>query len=225
MKKLFSMLLMLCAFVTFSACSSDDDQDVCPVSSVVVPSSAKIGSEVTVQGKGFTSSQSFSLAYSDEKKTPVALTDAKVSSSGLTFTVPYTAEEGQTVSLSVTEGGKSWALGTMQLLAADNPVSAISVPSQMPLAANVTITGVGFADGDKIGIEEENGDKGIVYFDTKVVDGGVEVSTLSSLEGNVNVYLSRGNSVWKIGKTYTYHSRVISSITISKMASLTCMQA
>ncbi len=216
MKKLFSMLLMLCAFVTFSACSSDDDQDVCPVSSVVVPSSAKIGSEVTVQGKGFTSSQSFSLAYSDEKKTPVALTDAKVSSSGLTFTVPYTAEEGQTVSLSVTEGGKSWTLGTMQLLAADNPVSAISVPSQMPLAANVTITGVGFADGDKIGIEEENGDKGIVYFDTKVVDGGVEVSTLSSLEGNVNVYLSRGNSVWKIGKTYTYHSRVISSITISE---------
>lgn len=215
MKKLFSMLLMLCAFVTFSACSSDDDQDVCPVSSVVVPSSAKIGSEVTVQGKGFTSSQSFSLAYSDEKKTPVALTDAKVSSSGLTFTVPYTAEEGQTVSLSVTEGSKSWTLGTMQLLAADNPVSAISVPSQMPLAANVTITGVGFADGDKIGIEEENGDKGIVYFDTKVVDGGVEISTLSSLEGNVNVYLCRGNSVWKIGKTYTYHSRVISSITIS----------
>lgn len=49
MKKLISMMLMLCAIITFSACSSDDDGPSNPVSNQVVPSSAKIGSEVTVQ--------------------------------------------------------------------------------------------------------------------------------------------------------------------------------
>lgn len=220
MKKVFSMLLMLCAFVTFSACSSDNDQDKCPVSSVVVPASAKIGSEVTVQGKGFTSTQKFSLAYADEDAIPVELTDVKVSSSGVTFTVPYTAEEGKTVSFSVTDGNKSWKVGTMTLLAADSPVSAVSVPSQMPLAANVTITGVGFADGDKIGIREVGNTEEILYLDAKVVDGGVEVSTQTSLEGDMDVFLRRGNSVWKIGSTYTYLQRVITSITISDNAFL-----
>ena len=49
MKKMISMMLMLCAIITFSACSSDDDGPSNPVSNQVVPSSAKIGSEVTVQ--------------------------------------------------------------------------------------------------------------------------------------------------------------------------------
>lgn len=50
MKKLISMMLMLCAFITFSACSSDDDGPTNPISNAVVPTSAKIGAEVTVQG-------------------------------------------------------------------------------------------------------------------------------------------------------------------------------
>lgn len=45
MKKLISMMLMLCAFITFSACSSDDDGPTNPVSNAVVPTSAKIGAE------------------------------------------------------------------------------------------------------------------------------------------------------------------------------------
>lgn len=47
MKKLISMMLMLCAFITFSACSSGDDGPTNPVSNAVVPTSAKIGAEVT----------------------------------------------------------------------------------------------------------------------------------------------------------------------------------
>jgi thioredoxin-related protein len=35
MKKLISMMLMLCAFITFSACSSDDDGPTNPVSNAV----------------------------------------------------------------------------------------------------------------------------------------------------------------------------------------------
>lgn len=35
MKKLISMMLMLCAFITFSACSSDDDGPTNPISNAV----------------------------------------------------------------------------------------------------------------------------------------------------------------------------------------------
>ena len=61
MKKLISMMLMLCAIVTFSACSSDDDGPTNPVTNPVVPTSAKIGAEVTVQGSGFATGQTLLL--------------------------------------------------------------------------------------------------------------------------------------------------------------------
>ncbi len=216
MKKLFSMMLMLCAIVTFTACSSDDDpKDSNPISDVVVPTSAKIGSEVTVQGKGFTSSQSFYLVYSKESSVPVALSDVKVSASGVTFSVPYTAVAGETMQFSVTVGDKEYKFGSIQILAADSPVSAVSIPSQMPiLEESVSITGTGFVDGDKIGLKSDLSSE-MFYLDTKVVDGGVVVSTDVAPEGNVDVYLRRGYSEWKIGSTYTYLPRVISSITIS----------
>lgn len=53
MKKMISMMLMLCAIFTFSACSSDDDDPVNPLTGVVIPQSAQIGSVMTIQGTGF----------------------------------------------------------------------------------------------------------------------------------------------------------------------------
>ncbi len=215
MKKLLSMMLMICAFVTFTACSSDDGPqgDQCPLSDVVVPTSMKIGSEVTVQGKGFTSSQKFYLSVKDGAY-PVELTDVKVSASGVTFTVPYTVVEDKTFVFSVLDGEKEWKYGSITILAADSPVSAVSIPSQIALMSNATITGTGFVDGDKIGIKNDQVDD-IIYFDAKTVDGGVTIDATTALEGDVDVYLRRGYSEWKIGTTYTYLPRVISSITVS----------
>lgn len=215
MKKLLSMMLMICAFVTFTACSSDDGPqgDQCPLSDVVVPTSMKIGSEVTVQGKGFTSSQKFYLSVKDGAY-PVELTDVKVSASGVTFTVPYTVVEDKTFVFSVLDGEKEWKYGSITILAADSPVSAVSIPSQIALMSNATITGTGFVDGDKIGIKNDQVDD-IIYFDAKPVDGGVTIDATIALEGDVDVYLRRGYSEWKIGTTYTYLPRVISSITVS----------
>lgn len=68
MKKLISMMLMLCAFITFSACSSDDDGPTNPVSNAVVPTSAKIGAEVTVQGSGFAAGQTLYLLISSQSR-------------------------------------------------------------------------------------------------------------------------------------------------------------
>lgn len=205
MKKLISMMLMLCAFITFSACSSDDDGPTNPVSNAVVPTSAKIGAEVTVQGSGFAAGQT--LYLQPEQGTEVN-TNAKMSSNGATFTIPYTMTEGK-VNVVLKTGNDSWTLGSMTLLAADNPISTLSLPGEMGIGEEVTLTGIGFAQGDKIVV----GDKTL---ETTVTTDGVKVTIPADLaEGEYAVSLVRGNASWELGKIYAFLQRQVESITIT----------
>lgn len=205
MKKLISMMLMLCAFITFSACSSDDDGPTNPVSNAVVPTSAKIGAEVTVQGSGFAAGQT--LYLQPEQGTEVT-TNAKMSSNGATFTIPYTMTEGK-VNVVLKTGNDSWTLGSMTLLAADNPISTLSLPADMAIGQEVTIAGIGFAQGDKIVV----GDKTI---DATIAADGVKFSVPTDFaEGEYAVSLVRGNASWELGKVYAFLQRQVESITIT----------
>ena len=210
MKKLISMMLMLCAIITFSACSSDDDGPSNPVSNAVVPSSAKIGAEVTVQGSGFASGQT--LYLQPEQGTEVN-TNAKMTSNGATFTIPYTLTPGK-VNVVLKVANDSFTLGSMNLLAADNPISTLSLPSEMGLGQEVTIAGIGFAQGDKIVV----GDKTI---DATVTTDGVKFTVPADLaEGEYAVSLVRGSASWELGKVYAFQQRQIESITITDNAML-----
>ena len=210
MKKLISMMLMLCAFITFSACSSDDDGPTNPVSNAVVPTSAKIGAEVTVQGSGFAAGQT--LYLQPEQGTEVN-TNAKMSSNGATFTIPYTMTEGK-VNVVLKTGNDSWTLGSMTLLAADNPISTLSLPGEMGIGEEVTLTGIGFAQGDKIVV----GDKTL---EATVTADGVKVTIPADLaEGEYAVSLVRGNASWELGKVYAFQQRQVESITVSDNAAL-----
>ena len=205
MKKLISMMLMLCAFITFSACSSDDDGPTNPISNAVVPTSAKIGAEVTVQGSGFAAGQT--LYLQPEQGTEVN-TNAKMSANGATFTIPYTMTEGK-VNVVLNTGNDSWTLGSMTLLAADNPISTLSLPGEMGIGEEVTLTGIGFAQGDKIVV----GDKTL---ETIVTTDGVKVTIPADLaEGEYAISLVRGNASWELGKVYAFQKRQVESITVS----------
>lgn len=205
MKKLISMMLMLCAFITFSACSSDDDGPTNPISNAVVPTSAKIGAEVTVQGSGFAAGQT--LYLQPEQGTEVN-TNAKMSANGATFTIPYTMTEGK-VNVVLKTGNDSWTLGSMTLLAADNPISTLSLPGEMGIGEEVTLTGIGFAQGDKIVV----GDKTL---ETIVTTDGVKVTIPADLaEGEYAISLVRGNASWELGKVYAFQKRQVESITVS----------
>lgn len=213
MKKLISMMLMLCAIITFSACSSDDDGPSNPVSNQVVPSSAKIGSEVTVQGNGFASGQTI---YLQPEQGAEVNANAKMTSNGATFTIPYTMTPGK-VNVVLKVANDSFTLGSMNLLAADNPISTLSLPAEMGLGQEVTIAGIGFAQGDKIVV----GDKTI---DTTVTTDGVKFTVPADLaEGEYAVSLVRGNSTWELGKVYAFQQRQVESITITDNAFLTMM--
>lgn len=205
MKKLISMMLMLCAIITFSACSSDDDGPSNPVSNQVVPSSAKIGSEVTIQGNGFASGQTI---YLQPEQGAEVNANAKMTSNGATFTIPYTMTPGK-VNVVLKVANDSFTLGSMNLLAADNPISTLSLPAEMGLGQEVTLAGIGFAQGDKIVV----GDKTI---DATVTTDGVKFTVPADLaEGEYAVSLVRGNSTWELGKVYAYQQRQVESITIT----------
>lgn len=211
MKKLISMMLMLCAIITFSACSSDDDGPSNPVSNQVVPSSAKIGSEVTVQGNGFASGQTI---YLQPEQGAEVNANAKMTSNGATFTIPYTMTPGK-VNVVLKVANDSFTLGSMNLLAADNPISTLSLPADMAIGQEVTIAGIGFAQGDKIVV----GDKTI---DATIAADGVKFTVPADLaEGEYAVSLVRGNSTWELGKVYAYQQRQVESITITDNAMLT----
>lgn len=213
MKKLISMMLMLCAIITFSACSSDDDGPSNPVSNQVVPSSAKIGSEVTVQGNGFASGQTI---YLQPEQGAEVNANAKMTSNGATFTIPYTMTPGK-VNVVLKVANDSFTLGSMNLLAADNPISTLSLPAEMGLGQEVTLAGIGFAQGDKIVV----GDKTI---DATVTTDGVKFTVPADLaEGEYAVSLVRGNSTWELGKVYAFQQRQVESITITDNAFLTMM--
>lgn len=210
MKKLISMMLMLCAIITFSACSSDDDGPSNPVSNQVVPSSAKIGSEVTIQGNGFASGQTI---YLQPEQGAEVNANAKMTSNGATFTIPYTMTPGK-VNVVLKVANDSFTLGSMNLLAADNPISTLSLPAEMGLGQEVTLAGIGFAQGDKIVV----GDKTI---DATIAADGVKFTVPADLaEGEYAVSLVRGNSTWELGKVYAYQQRQVESITITDNAML-----
>lgn len=211
MKKLISMMLMLCAIITFSACSSDDDGPSNPVSNQVVPSSAKIGSEVTVQGNGFASGQTI---YLQPEQGAEVNANAKMTSNGATFTIPYTMTPGK-VNVVLKVANDSFTLGSMNLLAADNPISTLSLPADMAIGQEVTIAGIGFAQGDKIVV----GDKTI---DATVTTDGAKFTVPADLaDGEYAVSLVRGSASWELGKVYAYQQRQVESITITDNAMLT----
>ena len=210
MKKLISMMLMLCAIITFSACSSDDDGPSNPVSNANVPTSAKIGAEVTIQGNGFASGQTL---YLQPEQGAEVNTNAKMTSNGATFTIPYTMTPGK-VNVVLKVANDSFTLGSMNLLAADNPISTLSLPSEMGLGQEVTLAGIGFAQGDKIVV----GDKTI---DATVTADGVKFTVPADLaEGEYAVSLVRGSASWELGKVYAFQQRQIESITITDNAML-----
>lgn len=215
MKKLISMMLMLCAVVAFSACSSDDDGPTNPITNAVVPSSAKIGSEVTVQGSGFATGQTILLQPESGDAVDV---NAKVSSNGATFTIPYTLSTGK-VNVVLKSGNDSWTLGSINLLDADNPISALSLPSEMPLGKEVTISGIGFADGDKIFLASPSTRSNMIenpYIPATVTSDGLKFTIPNiPIEGLADVKLVRGKTKWSLGEAYIYQPRQIESITIS----------
>lgn len=219
MKKMISMMLMLCAIFTFSACSSDDDDPVNPLTGVVIPQSAQIGSVMTIQGTGFAAGQVIQLTLADAEPVEV---EAKYSANGATFTVPYTLSTG-TASVVLKVGNNNWPLGSVMLTAPANPISAFSLPSELALNSNMDLNGIGFQKGDLLKFDRIDIDlasqkmRSIELASNVAMVTSTDSTTLSvtipTLEdGNYDVSLIRGKNTWSLGTSYIYQPKRIKSI-------------
>lgn len=215
MKKLISMMLTICAVLAFSACSSDDDKN--PITNAVYPTSAKIGSEVTIQGSGFNATEQSIWLRQDEGSVVEKVT-AKMSASSATFTIPYTFKEG-TVTVVLNDGKNDWELCSVTLLPADNPITALGLSDEVAIAADQTISGIGFVEGDVILVASSSDDTP-VSLNTTVTADGVKVDASQVAEGDGVVSLKRGQSQWEIGKSYFYQPRRIEGISIAENSML-----
>lgn len=215
MKNLISKLFMVCAVALLAACSSSDDEAVNPVSNPVVPSVAKIGSEVTIQGSGFAAGQTILLQPTGETAIDA---NAKFTANGATFTIPYTLGEGA-VNVVLVQGENQWPLGSMTIVAGDNPISALALPSEMGIGEETTVGGIGFENGDVLLFSDGNG-ANVTVQGTPTADG-LKVAVGKELaEGEYQVALQRGKSEWQLAKVYVYQPRRIESITIAENAFL-----
>ena len=209
-KKLLSMMLMLCAAIAFTSCSSEEEEQSDPVTNAVVPEYAKIGEEVTIQGIGFTTEQTIWLDDANNiGAIPTRIENVQVTSTSVTFTVPYSLPAGMLARVVVSQDNVDYALGTMTLLAADNPVSEVTVPSEAVLGTtDLFIAGIGFEEGDIICLSPyDDVNKAYLKMETTLADGGVKVDVSDiDLEGVVYVFLRREETVWKLGETYLHYA-------------------
>lgn len=222
MKKIISMMLMLCAIITFSACSSDDDGPTNPLSNVVVPQTAQIGSEMTVQGTGFADGQTILLQLTGSDPVEVA---ARFTSAGATFEVPYTLTEG-TASVVLKMGDNNWPIGAVTLTAPANPVSAFTMPTEIALSSEQALSGIGFKDGDMLVFEhvyiDQTGNRSLMIDKNPIQPVEVPISVTGDdvsvavpqdmADGDYSIYLKRGNNTWPLGTTYVYQPKRIKSI-------------
>ena len=214
---MISMMLMLCAIFTFSACSSDDDDPVNPLTGVVIPQSAQIGSVMTIQGTGFAAGQVIQLTLADAEPVEV---EAKYSANGATFTVPYTLSTG-TASVVLKVGNNNWPLGSVMLTAPANPISAFSLPSELALNSNMDLNGIGFQNGDLLKFDRIDIDaqemRSVELASNVAMITSTDSTTLSvtipTLEdGDYDVSLIRGKNKWSLGTSYIYQPKRIKSI-------------
>ena len=214
MKKLISMMMLLCAVISFSACSSDDDGDAKnPVSNIVVPSTAAIGSEQTIQGSGFAQGMTIQFVQGDNSYDVAT----KVSANGATFTVPYTLTEGA-ASIVLKHGSNQWTIGQTTLTAAANPIISPSVAENLAIGKAATIGGSGFAEGDVVYLESAADASVNAEAQGTVASDGLQFTVPADLaEGDYNVYVKRGNSKWNLQTSNVYKARRIKTVTYDNM--------
>ena len=158
MKKIWLMLLMVCAVCVFSACSDDDDEGPAsqnPVTDVSVPATAEIGSEITVTGTGFATNAKLYFKNSADEKTDV--TKADFTASGATLTIPMSLTAGE-YRLYLVQNGE-WELGKITLTAASLPVIGLEVPAEGWIGKKLTIGGSGFNSTAKVYLENAEGER------------------------------------------------------------------
>lgn len=201
MKKIWFLMLMMCAVSVFTACSDDDGETeaVNPISNYSVPAEAEIGEEITVKGTGFDASLA-KLSLRDENNEETVLTEnLSFTTSGVSFTIPMSLVAGD-YTLFLTQNGV-WELGKIKLLPAAMPIIGLSFSNRCIRGQELAIAGNNFDAACKIYLETT--DDNATRTELTITDrsNGVVCSVPEDVEkGIYNLVLAQSGTEWVLGE-------------------------
>ena len=139
MKKLF---IIICGFVLAVSCNNLEGPEgpgaQNPLNECVLPSIVQAGEEALVQWNGF--SQTDRIYLVSESGQEIEVTIKVFTDSGIMFVIPANLPAGSYVLVVENNGRKE--LGTIEVTAADMPVSGIQIPSSITIGEELVIEGI-----------------------------------------------------------------------------------
>lgn len=173
-----------------------------PLDKCVLPSVAQAGEEVLVQWNGFTGDARIWLVSEDGTEHEMSI--EVLTDSGIMFVVPADLPAGTYVFMLDQSGHKE--LGTIEVLAADMPVTGLKVPSNAFSGEELVIEGIGFEDGCSVMLVDADGNEHAV--DARLIISGISVVLPDDVpKGDYSLYIVQNGAKWLISDSFTVYVR------------------
>lgn len=201
MKKL---IIIICSLALAVSCSNLDDKNSSggqnPLNECVLPSIVQAGDEALIQWNGFTANDKIFLVSESGEEIEVAV--EVFTASGIMFVVPANLPAGSYI-VAVEQNGRK-ELGTIEIIAADMPVTGIIVPSSAVIDEEFIIEGIGFEDGCAIILIGEDGKKYTV--NANLVSSGISAMLPEDfVPGCYELYLQQNGLSWLIAASFSVY--------------------
>lgn len=172
------------------------------LSECVLPSSVQAGEDALVQWNGFNKEAKIWLVSEDGQEYEVQI--KVLTDSGIMFVVPAGLPAG-TYSLVLDQDGRK-RLGTFEVLAADMPITGLSVPSKAVIGEELLIDGIGFEEGCSLLLVDASGNE--YEAEATLVPSGISVMLPGDIKkGGYEVYLVQDGAVWLISSSFTVYKK------------------
>lgn len=205
MKKLF---IIICGFVLAVSCNNLEGPEgpgaQNPLNECVLPSIVQAGEEALVQWNGFSHTDRIYLV--SESGQEIEVTIKVFTDSGIMFVIPANLPAGSYV-LAVENNGRK-EMGTIEVTAADMPVTVIQIPSSITIGEELLIEGIGFNDGCSIIMISEDGKEYTIEAD--ISSTGITVILPEDIvPGNYNLYLKQDGAQWSISSSFAVYASAV----------------
>lgn len=197
-------MIILAGLIIFAACGKDGGPHGTggqnPLAECVVPSVIQAGEEALVQWNGFSSDARIWLVAEEGQEHEMSIT--VLTDSGLMFMIPASLPAGLYV-LMLDQGGRK-ELGTIEVLAADIPVTGMSVPSGIVLGEQLIIDGIGFEEGCSIVLIDEEGNEYVAAATLTLSGVCVELPD-EVAKGKYQLYLRQNGGSWLLAASFSIY--------------------
>ena len=201
MKKL---IIIICGILFAASCNSLDDTHgqgaQNPLDECVLPSVVQAGEEALIQWNGFTENDRIYLI--SESGLEIEVSVKILTDSGIMFVIPAGTPAGSYKLVLEQEERKE--LGTMEIIAADMPVTGINIPSSIVTGEVMEIEGIGFEEGCSIRLIGEN-EKEYTIKATITASGISLILPEEIATGKYAIYLIQDSATWLLSSSFAVY--------------------